>query len=331
MAVKQTDFFRKPSVVILLAIVCILFWSSAASFIKVGYAAMEIDQNHIPSLLLFAGCRFAITGSMILWIFSFLQRKPMIPKSKREGKQILVLCFFETIMQYVPYYIGLTRTSGTTAAIIHGCNGFTTILVAAFLFRSEKMTTRKICGCALGICAVLLMNYSGLRHGIKMTLGGEGLLVLAQMGYVIGVNLTKEYGKSSDPILLTGWQFILGGIVLAMTGKLLGGQLVLTNFKAAGILGYLSIYGAIAYALWSILLKFNEVSRIAVFNFLIPLFGIFFSVLMLQEASQAFDPATIGALALTFLGIQVASGKTALPTHLHEMQNDSAKCTSTKR
>lgn len=306
---RERNFFQRPAVVVILATLCVLFWGSAASFIKVGYAAMALDQTHIPSLLLFAGIRFTVTGSVTILIFSLLERRFLYPGNNRNWKRVGILMIFETFMQYVPYYIGLTRTSGTVAAVIHGCNGFTTILIAVLLFRSEKMTLRKAVGCFLGVCAVVLMNHSGLRQGVRMTLGGEGMLILAQMGYVIGVNLTKVYGADSDPVMLTGWQFVIGGLVLAAVGHFTGGSLELGNFRAAGVLAYLSVFGAATYAVWSLLLKNNDVSRIAVYNFLIPLFGILFSVLMLKEMEQALRPETFGALALTFLGIRISSGK----------------------
>lgn len=307
---KEQHFFQKPAAVVILATLCVLFWGSAASFIKVGYRAMELDQSHIPSLLMFAGIRFTVTGLMIVLIFSLIERRFLYPKNIRDGKRICVLMLFETFMQYIPYYIGLTRTSGTVAAVIHGCNGFTTILVAVMLFRSERMTLRKAAGCVLGICAVVLMNFSGLRQGVHMTVAGEGMLILAQMGYVIGVNLTKVYGADSDPVMLTGWQFVVGGLVMAAVGFGMGGSLVLNNLPAAGVLAYLSVFGAAAYALWSLLLKYNDVSRIAVYNFIIPLCGILFSVLLLKEMDQALRPETFGALALTFLGIRISSGRT---------------------
>lgn len=306
---RNNSFFQRSAAVAILATLCVLFWGSAASFIKVGYGAMKLDQTHIPSLLLFAGIRFCVTGSAIVLIFSLLEKRFLRPVNLLEWKRIGILMLFETFMQYVPYYIGLTRTSGTVAAVIHGCNGFTTILVAVILFRSEKMTLRKAIGCLFGICAVLMMNFSGLRQGVHMTFFGEGFLVLAQMGYVIGVNLTKVYGKDSDPIMLTGWQFIIGGLLLASVGYGSGGSLVLNNLPAVGVLSYLSIFGAITYAVWCILLKYNDVSRIAVYNFLTPLFGILCSVIMLKEMDQALRPETFGALVLTFLGIRISSGK----------------------
>ena len=306
---RECNFFQKPVAVVVQAILCVLFWGSAASFIKVGYAAMELDQSHIPSLLLFAGIRFTVTGSVTVLIFSLLEKRFLHPVNLREWKRTGILMLFETFMQYVPYYIGLTRTSGTVAAVIHGCNGFTTILIAVILFRSEKMTIHKTIGCFFGICAVILMNYSGLQQGVHMTLAGEGMLILAQMGYVIGVNLTKVYGADSDPVMLTGWQFVIGGLVLAAVGYAAGGTLTLGNIRAAGVLAYLSIFGAATYAVWSLLLKNNDVSRIAVYNFLIPLFGILFSVIMLGEMEQALRPETFGALALTFVGIRISSGK----------------------
>lgn len=305
---RNHSIFQNSAAVVILAVLCVLFWGSAASWIKIGYGAMELDQTHIPSLLLFAGIRFGITGSVIVLIFSCLEKRFLYPANLPEWQRVGILMVFETFLQYVPYYIGLTRTSGTVAAVIHGCNGFTTILVAVVLFRSEKMTLRKAAGCFLGICAVLLMNLSGLRQGVHMTVSGEGLLVLAQMGYVIGVNLTKVYGKDSDPVMLTGWQFVIGGMVMAAVGCGTGGSLVLKHLPAVGVLAYLSIFGAITYAVWSLLLKYNAVSRIAVYNFLTPLFGILFSVLLLKELDQALRPETLGALALTFLGIRISAG-----------------------
>ena len=56
------------------------------------------------------------------------------------------------------------------------------------------MTVRKAAGCVLGICAVLLMNISGLRQGVRMTLAGEGISIAVLGVEAFGVGgLGLEY------------------------------------------------------------------------------------------------------------------------------------------
>ena len=50
-------FFKKPSHVFLLAMLCCILWGSAAPFIKWGYQLFNIEG--VPSILMFAGIRFA--------------------------------------------------------------------------------------------------------------------------------------------------------------------------------------------------------------------------------------------------------------------------------
>ena len=49
------------------------------------------------------------------------------------------------------------------------------------------------------------------------------------------------------------------------------------------ILGYLTLLSSVAFALWSILLKYNRVGMIAPFNFLIPVSGALLSAIFLGE------------------------------------------------
>ena len=80
---------------------------------------------------------------------------------------------------------------------------------------------------------------------------------------------------------------------------------------ALGILSYLGMLSAVAFSLWSLLLKHNPVSRVAVFRFFIPTFGVLFSVVFLGEAVPAAQlPALLLALALIVAGtVLVNTGK----------------------
>ncbi len=82
---------------------------------------------------------------------------------------------------------------------------------------------------------------------------------------------------------MTGWQLAIGGVALLVGGYLSGGRLDVTGVAAVAILGYLTLLSAIAFALWSMLLKVNRVSMIAPFNFVIPVAGTVLSAIFLGE------------------------------------------------
>ena len=66
-------------------------------------------------------------------------------------------------------------------------------------------------------------------------------------------------------------------------GFILGGKLHATSFKPILLLAYLSILSAVAFTLWTILLKYNKASKIAIFNSLTPVFGVILSGIFLHE------------------------------------------------
>ena len=71
-------------------------------------------------------------------------------------------------------------------------------------------------------------------------------------------------------------------------------------------MAYLAILSAVAYSLWGILLKHNPVSRVAVFSFMIPVFGVLLSQALLRENSQVSPVMLVLALALIGIGILIS-------------------------
>jgi drug/metabolite transporter (DMT)-like permease len=73
--------------------------------------------------------------------------------------------------------------------------------------------------------------------------------------------------------------------------------------KGIAILAYLAFLSAIAYAVWGMLLKFNPVSKVTVFNFTTPIFGVILVKLMMPEQSSVHIFNLILALVLVSLGV----------------------------
>ena len=70
---------------------------------------------------------------------------------------------------------------------------------------------------------------------------------------------------------------------------------------------------AVAYSLWGVLLKHNPVSRVTVFNFMIPVFGVFLSALFPGERDQAGGLRSILALILVSIGIYLVNRGSGRP------------------
>jgi drug/metabolite transporter (DMT)-like permease len=77
----------------------------------------------------------------------------------------------------------------------------------------------------------------------------------------------------------------------------------LSSFKGVAILVYLSCLSATAYALWGVLLKYNAVSRVTIFSFLTPVFGVILTKIMLPQSVAVSPISMVIALVLVCLGV----------------------------
>lgn len=295
---KKT-IWNRPGTVILAAVFCCLLWGSAAPFIKTGYTLFSIQESNTPSILLFAGLRFFLAGVLVLVIASIRQKKILLP-TKTSLKAIPVLALFQTSGQYFFYYVGLAHTSGVNGSIISGTSAFFSLLVAAYIFHYEKMNLNKAMGCILGFFGILCMNLQDLE---SFSLFGDGFIFLSQFCSALSAGFIKFFTSKDDPVLLSGYQFCLGGLVLMCIGLAMHGSLELLNIRGLAVLLYLAFVSACAYTVWGILLSSNPLSKIGIFSTLIPVMGVLLSAVLLNETSALFSITTICALGCIVVGI----------------------------
>lgn len=132
---------------------------------------------------------------------------------------------------------------------------------------------------------------------------GEGFIILSALSYAVSSVLIKQYSRNDNPVALSGYQFILGGLVMIAVGLAGGGRLNFSSKKAFCIILYLALLSAVAYTLWGILLKYNPVSRVTVFGFMTPVFGCILSAVLLKESIGNNGIRIFSALILVSLGI----------------------------
>ena len=292
---EKNIFFTHPLVITLCALLCCALWGSATPFIKIGYALI-MPHGGVPSTLVFAGIRFFGAGLLTVLIYSVGRRRVLYPRKENLGRVGIIACF-QTVIQYLFFYIGLANTSGVKGTILSGSSTFFAILVSCLIFRMEKLDLKKIVACLLGFTGIILVNINGLTF--EMNLLGDTFVLFSAISLAISSVLMKRFSRFEDPVVLSGYQFILGGAVMTAVGFILGGHIAFPSFKSVLVMLYLSLLSAVAYALWGMLLKFNPVSKVTIFSFSTPIMGVILSTLLLEEASRVTWPILL--LTLLFI------------------------------
>ncbi|MDQ7988001.1 MAG: DMT family transporter [Candidatus Dactylopiibacterium sp.] len=282
MSDKARAFFTRPLVVYALATLCCLLWGSAYPSIKNGYALLEIAADDIPGKLLFAGWRFLFAGLLLL-VFAFFTGRRLHLRSAREAGEVCLLGLFQTSLQYVFFYLGLAYTTGVKGSIMNATGTFFSVLLAHFIYHNDRITGRKALGCLIGFGGVLVCNFSDELLDFHFTLAGEGSVVLAAFILSAASIYGKKLSQRIDSVALTGWQLSVGGLALLALGAAFGGRLQAFSLQASLLMAYLVLLSSVAFALWTLLLKYNRVGLVAVFNFLIPVSGAVLSAIFLNE------------------------------------------------
>lgn len=301
-------YLSKTSVMILIAMFCCFLWGSAFSCIKIGYNMFEISGSDTASQILFAGIRFTIAGIMVVAVESVRQRKFVKPE---HPGYIATLALFQTVLQYLFFYVGLAHTTGVKASIITGAGTFFTILICALGFKQEKLTTKKVVGSLIGFAGLIVVNLTGTGLNFDLKFIGEGFIFIAAFSGAMAQGYIKKFSAKANVVMLSGYQFFFGGVVMTIAGLVFGGKMSWSGdawfiVKAVALILYMGFISAAAYTLWGILLKYNDVSKVATCKFMNPIFGAVLSFAILQEANVMGWQIMV-ALALVCVGIFVVN------------------------
>lgn len=274
----SNKIYKSTTITILLAIFCNILWGSAYPGIKLGYAAFGIET--VPQILLFAGLRFTIAGIILILVSSIKNKKVQAPQ-KKNIPSLILLAFVYTALQYLFFYVGLSNTSGTNGSIFNATSTFIAVIVAHFAYKNEKITAAKIVGTIIGFAGVLAVTLNGGSAAISFK--GEGLIVVGALAFVIGSIISKKVTQFENPNTVAMYNLLIGGVMLVVIGLLCGGAF--TQISLSGIIGllYLSLISIGAYSIWTMLLTYNPVSKISIYNFIIPITATILSAIFLKE------------------------------------------------
>ena len=297
---KNTSIFQRPFWVVAFALTAAIAWGWAYPLIKLGFAEFGITQVMTGSKMLFAGVRFILAGLIVLAIAAATRRRFEVAGA---GGWLYVLLFalLNTGLHYYFFYVGLSYSDGARAAILNSLGTFLLVLLACMFFKSDKLTSSKIIGCALGFAGIMALNIGGGAGG-GFTFMGDGMIILNTFCAALAGLMTRGLGKRVDVFVGTGYSLALGGVMLVVPGLLMGGTLPNINPVGVVILMLLVCISALGFTLYNKLLTCNPVGKVAIFNSLIPVVGAVTSCMCLGEP---FYWKYVAAAALATAGIYI--------------------------
>jgi drug/metabolite transporter (DMT)-like permease len=230
--------------------------------------------------------------------------KRILTIKKESIPHICGIGFLQTTVEYFFFYIGMSNITGTQGSIINGSSTFFAIVLAHFIIKGERLTWEKSLGCLIGFAGVLLVNISGITSG-EISFMGEGMMLISTAAYGMSSTLVKFVSHRGTPMAITAFQLTFGGFLLIVLGFVFGGNIGNFDMKSILLMAYMVFISAAAFSIWTALLKYNQVGKVTIFGFCIPVFGVILSGLFLGE--NIFALRNILALACVCVGIIIVN------------------------
>jgi len=273
--------FRRPKWVVVFALTAAVAWGWAYPLIKLGFEEFDITTEMTGSKMLFAGFRFALSGLIVLAVAAG-RRMSFAVVGLSGWAYVFVFSLLNTTLHYTFFYIGLSHSEGSRAAILNSLGVFLLVLLACVFYKSDKLTLRKIVGCTVGFLGVLVLNMGGGETD-SFSLLGDGMIVLNALCAAFAGLMTRGLGARVNVFVGTGYSLAVGGVLLIVAGLFGGGLLPTVSLWGVVILLLLVGISALGFTLYNKLLSCNPVGKVAIFNSLIPIVGTVTSCLCLGE------------------------------------------------
>ena len=276
--------FRDSRYKSILAIFCALGWSLAYPLIKIGYQAFQIDAGDLGGKIIFAGIRFFSAGVLVL-VFCCFQKIRIEMKKKNDLFWLFVLSIVNIALHYMFAYIGLGYNPSARSTILDSMGSFFLIILSTIIFSDDKMSASKVLGCVLGISGIIAINIQpGVNFFENVTFRGDGMILLNACCAAFGGIITRVVSKKMNMMQATGQSMMIGGALLLIIGLVAGTNSSWSlNIKGIFVLIILIMISAGCFAIYNELLAYHPISKIAIYNALIPVLGVIFAALLLKE------------------------------------------------
>lgn len=275
------------------------------------YPAIKAGLEFAPSML-FAGLR-TLVGGVVLLLVLVIRRKPLWPEA-RLARWILPLGLLATTLTFGAMFASPAYTGAGIASVLGNTQPLV-ITVLAAVFLGEKIGWGKAIALLLGMSGVILLTLPALHGQIGHNLIGAMLALGSSVSAAVASVIVKKLRAGKDLMSLTAWQLIAGSLVLLGLSAVFEqqGNIEWTG-GFVGILLFLAFAGtALSTWLWFWLLQRTEASRLSLYLFLVPVFGLLIAIGGFGERLNALQAAGVAWILLAVAFAILAGRSRTIP------------------
>jgi len=274
-------------------------WGASYMLIKIGVAEM-------PPLT-FAMLRVFIATLTLAGIARL--RGQRLPLGRQHLRRFAVAGAFNILVPFSAISWGTQHIPSGVAAILNATMPLFVLLIAA-VSGTERLTASRVAGLLAGFGGIVVLTLPRLEEGLSVSVWGSLAIVLAALSYAGATVYARRRLTGYAPLVAslgqigTGWLMLLPLSLLAETPWHL--TVSVRPILAAGALGILGT--AIAYLIYYRLVGRVGATNTSLTTFIVPLFGVFWGWLILNERLSWH---ALAALGLILLGLLLVNGRPA--------------------
>lgn len=265
------------------------------------FTAIKAGLVFAPPLL-FAGLRALVAGLALLLLLA-VRREPLLP-ARGSWRWVIALALVSTTLALGAMFLSPGHTGAGIASVLGNLQPVAIVALAAPLL-GEPITLSKATALALGFAGALLVSSAALSSADSSDVFGPVLALATSLSVAMGNVLAKRMGAQPRLIAIAGWQLLLGSVPLIVASALLErGASVRWEVPFIVVLLFLALVGtALPTPLWYWLVQGDEVGRLTLFLFLVPVLGLALGAVVFREPVSA--PEALGT-GVILAGIVVA-------------------------
>ncbi|GIK58913.1 MAG: EamA family transporter [Chloroflexi bacterium] len=282
---------------LLLMILLAALWGPSFVFIKVGVET-------IPPLTLVFG-RVALAAVLLYVVLRWQHGR--LPDSRTIWKHIAVVALIHNAIPFFLFAWGEQYVDSALASILNGTIPLFTILLAHFFTQDDHLTPAKVIGVLVGFAGMLVLVYPAFQDGVVATAWGVLALVLASFLYGVAIVYGRNHLRGLPSLVAPTGQMMMASLYL-LPLVLLERPWTLPAPSMPSILSMLALAvlgTALAFIVYYKLLERAGASYLSMVAYMIPVFGIFFGVILLDE--QLTGEMILGG-ALILFGVMIVNG-----------------------